>query len=150
MNRKIISMINYLPNFREEFLVFKSKATDVIQNFWYDTLNQEKPYYDFEKLPKEIQIIATYDKKNKSFYAECPYLNDVYTASATIEGLIEGINDLVYDYCGVPRYISKKLPLNYNPPEDQLKRLKVSKAKTPEATINATATRTFSRDYVGA
>jgi len=135
MYKKIISMFNSLPPSREEMLIFKAKATDFFQDFWYETLNQRKPYYDCEKLPEGIQIIATYDKKNKSFYAECPHLNDIYTASSTIEGLIESINDLVYYHYDVPRYIARKLPLSYNPPEEQLRRLQVSKVKIPQVKI---------------
>lgn len=79
--------------------------------------------------------------KNKSYYAECPHLNDIYTASNTIEGLIENINDLVYEFFDVPRFIARNLPQRYKPSDEALKNLKKSGAKnikvklSPQLTI---------------
>ncbi|MDP4030977.1 MAG: hypothetical protein Q8P47_01695 [Candidatus Beckwithbacteria bacterium] len=134
MNKGLDLMYNLLTS-REKVLFLKAKLEDFVNNLVYKQLGMKTPYYDLGKLPKEIEIFATYDKKNDSYYAECPHLNDIYTAAATVEGLIENINDLVYEFFDVPRYIARNLPQRYSPSMDAFKALKNSKSKEPELNI---------------
>lgn len=128
-------MPSILPLTKEKIMDLNLKVVNFFQDLWYKTLNQRKPFFDFDKLPDEIEISTSYDKKNDSFYAECTHLNNIFTASSSIKGLVEGINDLVYDYYDVPSFIARHLPLRYKPPIELLEKLKVSKSRVPEATI---------------
>lgn len=132
---KGLDLIYNLLTSREKALFLKAKLEDFVNNFVYKQLGMKTPDYDLGKLPKEIEIFAIYDKKNDSYYAECPHLNDIYTASTTVEGLIENINDLVYEFFDVPRYIARNLPQRYRPSMDAFEALKNSKSKEPELNI---------------
>lgn len=149
MNKSLQLMINFLPLTREKKMLLGLKITDFFEDFWFKTLNQKKPNFDLSKLPESIEINTTYDKKNDSFYAECTHLNNnIFTTSSSVKGLVEGINDLVYDFYDIPRFIARNLPLAYMPPIELLEELKVSKSKVPEANIKIKISP--SRDYAGA
>ena len=107
----------------------KAKLEDFFNDLKYKQLGIKVPDYDISQLPEEIEIVAAYDKKNKSYYAECPHWNDIYTASSTIEGLVENINDLVYEFFEVPRFVARNLPQQYKPSGETLEILKKSGAK---------------------
>ena len=96
------------------YLFFKSKFLNFEEFIRYKVL--EAPPSTIDYLPQSIDIRWTYDKKNKSFYAESPSHPEIYTAGNSIEEVVNSINDAVYTYFDVPRYLAKRLGNRYLPP----------------------------------
>lgn len=115
-------MINFPLLVEDAKLYLKSGITDFLDIIQYEWFHSPKPTLRNE-LPKEVLLHASFDKKLKSFYVECPFLDGIYTAANSIEELVKGINDVIYEYLDVPRYIARKLGNQYNPDLETLERL---------------------------
>jgi len=103
------------------YLLLKSRFLDLEEFIKYKVLATPPPTVDY--LPESINIRWTYDKKNKSFYAESPSHPEIYTAGKSIEEVINSVNDAVYTYFDVPRYLAKKLGNRYLPPQEAFDKL---------------------------
>lgn len=103
------------------YLLLKSKFLDLEEFVKYKILAVPPPTVDY--LPESIDIKWTYDNKYKSFYAESNTHPEIYTTGETIEEIVNNINDAVYTYFDVPRYLAKKLGNRYLPPQEAFDKL---------------------------
>lgn len=61
-------------------------------------------------LPRSIKIEVNYDKKTKTFLANAPDYNGLFTVTRSEDELEDSINDAIYTYFNVPRFVAKSLP----------------------------------------
>lgn len=110
--------------FEDVYLLLKSKFLDLEEFINYEILRISPPSGDcLDCLPKSIDIRWTYDKKNKSFYAESSSHPEIYTAGNSVEEVINSVNDAVYTYYDIPRYLAKRLGNRYLPPQEAFDKL---------------------------
>lgn len=89
------------------FLIFiKEKMADLSGYCYYNLLNNK--YYS--DMPRSVKISVEIDSKTKQLLAFSPEYNGLYTVVSKHDELDDMVNDAIYTYFGVPRFIAKQLP----------------------------------------
>lgn len=97
--------MNYSSIFLQE------KWADFSGYVYYKLLNN-KYYLD---LPRSININVEFNKKSKTYLAFAPQYQGLCTVASNETELKDMVNDAIYTYFGVPRYIARQLPNLFNP-----------------------------------
>lgn len=106
-------------------LLFKALVQDAREYTQYKILGEPMPS---RILPPQIGIQWKYNKNTNSFFAKGSTIPDIFTTSNTVEGIIDNVNDVIYEYYDIPRFFVKKIVREkgnfYSPPIEALEALR--------------------------
>lgn len=100
------------------FVTVKELLVELLQYFQFSVLNTK---YNFP-LPRTINFESKVDKKNKTLLIQSPEYPGLYTIVPMNDDqkLVDMVNDAIFTYFEVPRYIARReenkfFPKNFQP-----------------------------------
>ncbi len=114
-------MLNNFGLFFEDItLNIKTKILDIEDYINYKVSSNPLPS---ENTPKVISVIWEKDPKTKTYSAVFPDYPEIIATADTGEGIINNVNEAVYEYFEVPRYLAKLMGNKYTPPDEAFSKL---------------------------